>query len=221
MPPKGYPRTTIPARHPVVAETIKGWRNQAPAPHRWTRSPPEALARIRETARLPRRVRGGRMESAEAAQARGAIDLAIVGVMSDGGLRRSEAAALTWGATSSSGRTAQPASPSGRARTSRSRRPWRSPRPPPARCARFSPNDADSHGSGVRPDRRDAGQPDTCRRQGRRPGRRFLRDTAAASAWPEGWWRRERRTQRSRTRGGGSTGTWSPGTPGERPQGRP
>ena len=30
------------------------------------------------------------------AQARGAIDLAIIGVMADGGLRRSEAAALTW-----------------------------------------------------------------------------------------------------------------------------
>ena len=37
------------------------------------------------------------MESAQMAQARGAVDLAIVGVMSDGGLRRSEAAALTWG----------------------------------------------------------------------------------------------------------------------------
>ena len=36
------------------------------------------------------------MESPETAQARGAVDLAIVGVMSDGGLRRSEAAALTW-----------------------------------------------------------------------------------------------------------------------------
>ena len=30
------------------------------------------------------------------AQARGAIDLAIIGVMADGSLRRSEAAALTW-----------------------------------------------------------------------------------------------------------------------------
>ena len=30
------------------------------------------------------------------AQARGAVDLAIIGVMADGGLRRSEAAALTW-----------------------------------------------------------------------------------------------------------------------------
>ena len=35
------------------------------------------------------------MESAAVAQAWGAIDLAIVGVMADGGLRRSEAAALT------------------------------------------------------------------------------------------------------------------------------
>ena len=36
------------------------------------------------------------MESAAGAQARGAIDLAIIGVMSDGGMRRSEAADLTW-----------------------------------------------------------------------------------------------------------------------------
>ena len=55
-----------------------------------------ALARIRETARLPRRGRGGNMESATGAQARGAVDLAIVETMADGGLRRSEAAALTW-----------------------------------------------------------------------------------------------------------------------------
>ena len=36
-----------------------------------------ALARIRETTRLPRRGRGGRMESATMAQARGAIDLEV------------------------------------------------------------------------------------------------------------------------------------------------
>ena len=30
------------------------------------------------------------------AQARGTVDLAIIGVMADAGLRRSEAAALTW-----------------------------------------------------------------------------------------------------------------------------
>ena len=38
----------------------------------------------------------GRMESADVAQARGAVDLAIIGVMAYGGLRRSEAVALTW-----------------------------------------------------------------------------------------------------------------------------
>ncbi len=46
---------------------------------------------------MPRRGRGGRMESAETAQRRAALDLAIIGVLADGGLRRSEAAALTWG----------------------------------------------------------------------------------------------------------------------------
>ena len=37
------------------------------------------------------------MESPETARRRAALDLAIIGVLSDGGLRRSEAAALTWG----------------------------------------------------------------------------------------------------------------------------
>ena len=37
------------------------------------------------------------MESPETAQRRGALHLAIIGVVADGGLRRSEAAALTWG----------------------------------------------------------------------------------------------------------------------------
>ena len=37
------------------------------------------------------------MESPETAQRRAALDLTIIGVLVDGGLRRSEAAALTWG----------------------------------------------------------------------------------------------------------------------------
>ena len=37
------------------------------------------------------------MESPETAHRRAASDLAIIGVLADGGLRRSEAAALTWG----------------------------------------------------------------------------------------------------------------------------
>lgn len=94
---QGITKGDNPARHPVVAETIKGWRNVAPAPAQVDALTTPALARIRETARLPRRGRGGNIESPAMAQARGAVDLAIVGVMSDGGLRRSEAAALTWG----------------------------------------------------------------------------------------------------------------------------
>ena len=92
--PRHWP--AINARHPAAAEVLKGWRNQAPAPKQADALTTDALARIRETACLPRPGRGGRMESAAVAQARGAIDLAIVGVMADGGLRRSEAAALTW-----------------------------------------------------------------------------------------------------------------------------
>ena len=46
---------------------------------------------------MPRRSRGGRLESAETAQRRAALDLAIIGVLADGGMRRSEASALTWG----------------------------------------------------------------------------------------------------------------------------
>ena len=78
-----------------MAETVKGWRNQAPAPKQADALTSEALARIRETARLPRRGCGGRMETPAAARA--AVDLAIIGVMADGGLRRSESATLTWG----------------------------------------------------------------------------------------------------------------------------
>ena len=47
----------------AVAETVKGWRNQAPAAKQASALTSEALARIRETARLPRRGRGGRMET--------------------------------------------------------------------------------------------------------------------------------------------------------------
>ena len=93
----GMQKSDNPSRHPVVAEAMKGWRNIAPAPRQAGALTADALARVREVLRLPRRGRGGRMESAAAAQARAALDLAIIGVLADGGLRRSEAAALSWG----------------------------------------------------------------------------------------------------------------------------
>ena len=49
---EGTAKGDHPARHPVVAETVKGWRNQAPAPKQAGTLTSEALARIRETAQL-------------------------------------------------------------------------------------------------------------------------------------------------------------------------
>ena len=189
---QGIPKGDNPARHPAVAEVLKGWRNQAPAPKQADALTTDALARIRETARLPRPGRGGRMESAAVAQARGAIDLAIVGVMADGGLRRSEAAALTWNdvefwpdgtarITIQKGKNQpEPATvavtETHRPRPARNSAGWR--RTPCRPC------------SGVQPDRRDAGQPDTCRSKSCRPGRRLLRAQRPDRHGPEDGGRR-------------------------------
>ena len=51
---------------------------------------------IRLTAVQPR-LCGRGIETAEQAEERGKFDVALLAVLSDGGLRRSEAAALTWG----------------------------------------------------------------------------------------------------------------------------
>ena len=56
----------------------------------------DVLAVIRLTAVQPG-ARGRGLETAEQAEERGRFDVALVAVLSDGGLRRSEAAALTWG----------------------------------------------------------------------------------------------------------------------------
>lgn len=56
-----------------------------------------ALDAIRATAMLPRTGRRGVPEAPDYAVARGRVDIALCSVLSDGGLRRSEAAALTWG----------------------------------------------------------------------------------------------------------------------------
>lgn len=55
-----------------------------------------ALSAIEATARVPRPGRGGKMESPQAALARGLVDVAIVRVLSDAALRRGEAVALDW-----------------------------------------------------------------------------------------------------------------------------
>ncbi|MYH63018.1 MAG: tyrosine-type recombinase/integrase [Caldilineaceae bacterium SB0675_bin_29] len=56
-----------------------------------------ALDAIRATAMLPRTGRRGVPEAPDYATARGQVDIALCSVLSDGGLRRSEAVALIWG----------------------------------------------------------------------------------------------------------------------------
>lgn len=55
-----------------------------------------ALDAICRTALLPRTGRKGQMERRSYAERRGTVDIALVCTMSDGGLRRGEAAALEW-----------------------------------------------------------------------------------------------------------------------------
>ena len=66
------------------------------APRRLGALTADALEAIRATAYEPRRGPRGRVESGLAAVVRGLQDIAMCQVMADAGLRRSEAAALTW-----------------------------------------------------------------------------------------------------------------------------
>ena len=93
----GMQKGDNPARRSLMAETVRGWRNRATAPRQADALTADVLARVREVLRIPRRGRGGRLESSETAQRRASLDLAIIGVLADGGLRRSEAEALTRG----------------------------------------------------------------------------------------------------------------------------
>ena len=84
----------------LVRAAIAGLaRRQVQAGRRQKQARPldsEALAAIRATALRPRPGRSGHEEKKETAHRRGAVDIALAYVLSNGGLRRSEAAALTW-----------------------------------------------------------------------------------------------------------------------------
>ena len=85
-----------PARHRGIQRRLKALARQYP-------TPPSQVSpiRIRElimietVAAIPRPIRNG-METAEQAELRAATDLAMIGLMRDCLLRRSEAASLTW-----------------------------------------------------------------------------------------------------------------------------
>ena len=80
-----------------MREALKGWGRRLARPQRQAGAlTADVLAVIRLTAPKPR-PRGRGFETAEQAAERARFDLALVAVLSDGGLRRSEAAALTWG----------------------------------------------------------------------------------------------------------------------------
>ena len=86
-----------PCRDPGVRASLKGWGRLLAKPQRQSGAlTADVLAVIRLTAVQPRR-RGRGIETPQQAAERARCDLALVAVLSDAGLRRSEAAALTWG----------------------------------------------------------------------------------------------------------------------------
>ena len=86
-----------PGRDPGVRASLKGWGRRLSKPQRQSGAlTADVLAVIRLTAVQPRK-RGRGFETAEQAAQRARFDLALVAVLSDGGLRRSEASSLTWG----------------------------------------------------------------------------------------------------------------------------
>ena len=85
--------------HRGIARTVLDelTRDEAPGPARALPLDLDCYLAIRKTAHEPRWGRGGRMERTASARRRGAVDIAMIGLMRDARLRVSEAAELTWG----------------------------------------------------------------------------------------------------------------------------
>ena len=84
-------------RDPGVRASLKGWGRRLAKPQRQSGAlTADVLAVIRLTAQQPRK-RGRGFETIEQAAERARFDVALVAILSDAGLRRSEASALTWG----------------------------------------------------------------------------------------------------------------------------
>ena len=80
-----------------VTETLRGLSRQLGVSQKQARPlDADALAAIRATAVTPRITRGGSLEMEETALRRGQLDVALASVLSDAGLRVSEAAQLRW-----------------------------------------------------------------------------------------------------------------------------
>ena len=86
-----------PCKDRGVRASLKGWGRRLAKPQRQAGAlTADVLAVIRLTAVQPR-LRGRGFETAKQASERAKFDVALVAVLSDGGLRRSEASSLTWG----------------------------------------------------------------------------------------------------------------------------
>ena len=86
-----------PCARPEVTRTLRGATRKAGTEQKQAQGlTADAFAAIRSTACVPRRGRGGRVESAHVAERRGRLDIAVIALMRDAMLRVSEAAALTW-----------------------------------------------------------------------------------------------------------------------------
>ena len=86
-----------PGKDRGVRASLKGWGRRLAKPQRQAGAlTADVLAVIRLTTVQPRK-RGRGFETVEQAAMRARFDLALVEVLSDGGLRRSEASSLTWG----------------------------------------------------------------------------------------------------------------------------
>ena len=87
-----------PCARPEVKRTLRGAARKAGTAQKQARGlTADGLAAIQATAFDPRPGRGGRLESVQAAEVKGRLDIAIVSLMRDALLGVSEAAALTWG----------------------------------------------------------------------------------------------------------------------------
>ena len=169
---EGTAKGDNPARHPVVAEVVKGWRNQAPAPKQAdTPSPPRPWHASRRPPDFPgaaaedgwrRRLRPGpgpplTWQSSESWRT------AALGSRSTDVERRRVLARRDGPPHGPEGQESAGPGDSGAHRDHR-------PRPARNPVRRRGPRR-----TGLRPDRRDAGQPDSCRCSSCRPGRRLLR----------------------------------------------
>ncbi len=86
-----------PAAHAGVRRTLTGLQRQNPGAPRQAAPLTEAvIAAIEAAATKPRIGRGGHPESEAQARSRGELDIALIRVMRDALLRRSEAEALVW-----------------------------------------------------------------------------------------------------------------------------